>query len=755
MRGCGLDEIFISYARSNEAVAGRVANALKTAGFDVWRDDRLPAHRTYSEVIEQKLRTARAVVVLWSAEAVQSQWVRAEADLARLEGKLVQAVIDDTLPPIPFNQIQCASLKGWRGKADHPGWAKVMDSVVALVAGETPHHVSDQYPARRWRAPQARWLAALALALLLAAAAFLFFRLDGDKASDRPVVAVLPFESLDNRDESLVAGIWEDTRHALSANPQLLVLGPNTSEELAAKDQKQVRKAADFLVQASVRSNGDRVRINASLTRTDDGAQVWSEEFERRLDDVFLLQQQIAGEIEGRIRGRLARGGGVKPENIATTGEVYALYSDARARIRSRQSDQYAEALSQLKTVVEKDPNFAPGWATLSVATEITGHFATRQGLGPEMAEPYARRAIALAPNLAVGHAALGLALGDSAAAEAPLRRAVELDPNDIEALNWLANALLDKGRTNEALSLYTRIAEIEPLWPSAIANKLQLLVDLKDFAGAQAESARLQALGAENLHVSAEMAILQSKGDLSAAAALGVDRLKAIPRSERFAIIDLHLLLIQLGYVDEFIDYFDPPPSVPYLLKNDPKGLDILFESEKLTPRDFFNRGPLAQVASRVYIDSGRSAELVRLYHAVASSPDELIAIIGEREIYAGFAPLLALALREQGEAEEADRLLAAAESILSNRNDAVSRAMLARVHAVQGRKEDAIRALSESVRAGWLPAPPLFADLRVDPALALLKGDPRFERLHQQLLGHIRKERTELGPITLNPAR
>ena len=79
-------------------------------GYEVWRDDQLPAHRSYGDVIEENLRTADAVVVLWSADACQSQWVRAEADMARQAGILVQASVDGTTPPLPFNQIQCAQV---------------------------------------------------------------------------------------------------------------------------------------------------------------------------------------------------------------------------------------------------------------------------------------------------------------------------------------------------------------------------------------------------------------------------------------------------------------------------------------------------------------------------------------------------------------------------------------------------------------------------------------------------------------------
>ena len=98
-------DVFISYARSDKAIATRVAKRLQAAGLDVWWDADLPAHRAYSEVIERNLDDAKAVVVLWSKTAAQSQWVRAEADFARNAGKLVQAAVDGSIPPLPFNQI--------------------------------------------------------------------------------------------------------------------------------------------------------------------------------------------------------------------------------------------------------------------------------------------------------------------------------------------------------------------------------------------------------------------------------------------------------------------------------------------------------------------------------------------------------------------------------------------------------------------------------------------------------------------------
>src|SRR3954463_10433550 len=128
-----MSEIFISYARSDEQQAKSVADALTAAGYSAWRDDELPAHRPYAEVIEERLKGAKAVVVLWSAEAAKSQWVRAEADTARAAGTLVQAIVDTTIPPLPFNQIQCADLQGWSGDRSATGWRKVQASVEALA----------------------------------------------------------------------------------------------------------------------------------------------------------------------------------------------------------------------------------------------------------------------------------------------------------------------------------------------------------------------------------------------------------------------------------------------------------------------------------------------------------------------------------------------------------------------------------------------------------------------------------------------
>ena len=127
-------DVFISYARSTARFAKAAAEALSSAGYSVWFDEDLPAHRAYADVISERLDEAKAVLVLWSREAAASHWVRSEANRAREKGILVQASVDGTRPPMPFDQIQCADLRGWRGNQAASAWTKLRESVAELAA---------------------------------------------------------------------------------------------------------------------------------------------------------------------------------------------------------------------------------------------------------------------------------------------------------------------------------------------------------------------------------------------------------------------------------------------------------------------------------------------------------------------------------------------------------------------------------------------------------------------------------------------
>jgi hypothetical protein len=123
---------FISYSRSDQQMVAMLAHAVEAAGYKVWWDAELPPHQSYGDVITDKIANAKAAIVVWSASAVKSEWVRAEADMARNQRKLIQTALDNVTPPLPFNQIQYAEMGDWRGEDDHPGWRKVKLSLADL-----------------------------------------------------------------------------------------------------------------------------------------------------------------------------------------------------------------------------------------------------------------------------------------------------------------------------------------------------------------------------------------------------------------------------------------------------------------------------------------------------------------------------------------------------------------------------------------------------------------------------------------------
>ncbi|MGH6911446.1 MAG: TIR domain-containing protein, partial [Phenylobacterium sp.] len=195
-----MSDVFISYARSTAEQAASIAAALASQGYAVWRDNEILANRAFADEIEERLTQSKSVVVLWSAEAVKSQWVRSEADRARLDNKLVQITLDGTRLPMPFDQIECADLSKWTGDRADPEWCNVLSCVAELVHRHAKAH----------RTPGARPTIA---------------------APDKPSIAVLPFKNLtaDKDSEYFADAVTEDVVTALSRQHMFFVIASNSS----------------------------------------------------------------------------------------------------------------------------------------------------------------------------------------------------------------------------------------------------------------------------------------------------------------------------------------------------------------------------------------------------------------------------------------------------------------------------------------------------------------------------------------------
>lgn len=255
-------DVFISYARARARQAEALAAILRSRGIAVWRDDDIPPHRPFGDVIAERLEAARAVVVLWSEEAGRSHWVRAEAEHARMAGKLVQLTLDGAPLPLPFNQIQCEDLCGWHGDDEPRALGKVLSSVSELLGRAPPHAVSAPPP------PSGRdGRARICLALLN----------DGDLASDmRAEIAA-----------------------ALGNQPALKVL-------------PDLRESPDYRLEVQARMALGRLRATVRLLAADGGDQLWSGRFEGAEAELFDWQAKVTDEVAANVeavvrRSRIAR----------------------------------------------------------------------------------------------------------------------------------------------------------------------------------------------------------------------------------------------------------------------------------------------------------------------------------------------------------------------------------------------------------------------------------------------------------------
>ena len=426
-------EIFISYARSEEPRAVRVAEVLRSAGYRVWRDDELPAHRAYVEVIEERLKSANAVVVQWSAEAAKSEWVRAEADTARHLGTLIQATIDGGIPPLPFNQIQCADLNGWDGDTDAPGWRKLVASVQALAPV-----VTDQK----------------------------------GRAKRRGVcICVLPFQNMsgDAEQEYFSDGISEDITTDLSKISALGVVARNTAFTFKGKSvdicDLAKKLGVSHVLEGSVRKAGGRVRINAQLIDGESGDHLWAERYDRDLEDIFAIQDEISKAIVKALKVKLLPEEKKAIEQRGTNNvEAYNLYLLAREYwVTGNYGDSRREerVMRICGKAVEIDPFYAQAWALLAMAQS-----SLRYGFGQNVDDGFAAAHAALAIDQTIAEAHLPMVkrlqdrqLHDQARKE--MEKALELGPDSWEVNKEAGRFYLLQRDVPTATRCYEKVVEL------------------------------------------------------------------------------------------------------------------------------------------------------------------------------------------------------------------------------------------------------------------------------------------------------
>ena len=358
-RGLGLHDLFISYGRADEPLARQFAVTLEQEGFAVWWDETLRSGDTYDEVIEAALRQAPAVVVLWSATSVQSRWVRSEATIGDRNGALVPAMIAQCERPIMFELTQTADLTGWSGDREDPRWRSFVGDVRLVVdrrrqqAGAAASSAPAQAvppPVAPAPPPQAR-------------------------EGSLPSLAVLPFKNRSGieDDEVFAIGLVEDIIDAMSQAAELRVLSSSAiarfrQGEIADIEAMARSLGVRYILEGNVRRRMSILRVTAQLLDAKSGTILWTQKFERPLDELAELEEELVTEVAAHLNSQVNRlemeRALRKPDNLT----AWEMVTRAVANYRQITAETLMLALQDAQKAVEIAPTYGLAHAMLADA---------------------------------------------------------------------------------------------------------------------------------------------------------------------------------------------------------------------------------------------------------------------------------------------------------------------------------------------------------------------------------------------------
>jgi serine/threonine-protein kinase len=279
--------------------------------------------------------------------------------------------------------------------------------------------------------------------------------------------------SPDAENEYLSDGITDELIDALAKIAGLRVSSRTSVFALKGKplDVRAVGAllGASVVLEGTVRKAGDRLRITAQLTSTDDGRLLWSQRYDRKLVDVFTIQDEIAGTIVSTLRATMFTELSEHiPRRYTENIQAYGLYLKGRYAWNQRTQEGVAEAIQYFEQAIAEDPNYAPAYAGLADSYALDVDYRSVAVAVPfQRAKEYARKALALDESVASAHASLAWSLfiydWDWEGAEREFRRAIELNPRYASAHQWFAFLLVSQGKLDAALLESLTALELDP----------------------------------------------------------------------------------------------------------------------------------------------------------------------------------------------------------------------------------------------------------------------------------------------------
>jgi len=514
--------VFLSYASQDAEAAQRICAALRSAGVEVWFDQsELRGGDAWDRQIRERIHDCRLFIALISAhtEARDEGYFRHEWRLAverthHMSDKkpfLVPVVIDDTRErgasvPDKLHEVQWTRLPGGQTPPEFvervrrlvmPEAPNVPTATVlpAGAAPAPPQAMREPVPAAR----QSKWL--LPAIAAAAAAAVIYFAVNRFWISKHPTlqpaapaaqtgaaptgfsppphsIAVLPFVNMsgDKEQEYFSDGLAEELLNDLSRITELQVAGRTSSFYFKGKDVDLSTIARKLnvgsVLEGSVRRSKNTVRITAQLIDAATGFHLWSQTYDRDLDDLLKLQTDIAEAVAGALKVKLLGDTATEMKVGGTSNpaayDVYLRSVSAYWQVRGASDNESVRAGYQ--EAVRLDPNFALAYAGWSLAL---GVYARTWAHGPEVddfyrqAQTQALKAVSLAPELAEGHLALAVVYErslDFAGASDEYQRAITLAPGNARVLRDYGEFAVQVGRTDAGIAAARRAAALDPL---------------------------------------------------------------------------------------------------------------------------------------------------------------------------------------------------------------------------------------------------------------------------------------------------
>jgi tetratricopeptide (TPR) repeat protein len=503
-----------------------------------------------------------------------------------------------------------------------------------------------------------------------------------------------------------------------------------------------------------VRKSGNEVRITAQLIQVKDGFHLWSESYDRKLDNVFAIQDEIATAILKEMKATLLKDEAKAITATRTDSKAYDLYLLARQRMYERTRLTIESAAQLLDQAIAEDPSYAPAYAQRGIAAlllsersygEMSRAEANTQG------RLYLDKALQLDPQLAEAWAGMGLyhsdRPGEYPQAIDALQKSLAINPNLIDASNWLQIAYGATGENVKALHILEDMVQRDPLYPPGFGNAVQSY----NLFGQQEKSwALLQKirpfLPNNPAELQAEGITWLSLGQPAKAMPLLEAALKQQP-SDAVIRAWFSACLAQTGQFEQLAEHGDPrfKPFALTLLNRPEEALEI---ARKLAGEG--NPGQLIAVLNL----TGQQKQLVDF---VESRWPDLAAFERENpDDGTGYGAMLNIARAYAAMGNEA-RFNDAMARVRAAHDRSIEQGIAgkfyladeARYYLLSGDRQKAVKSLAQAVDDGLVVSAPF---TRIWPEMKVLAGDPRFEAIQARMFKRVNAARAELGlgPLT-----